>query len=408
MEGITASSRRHAVGARPCSSTSRWTRPTARTPSVLRRDRPRGDPPENILWNFLAGARAWRSAAAGLERRSSRPRRRRQITNGTYRGRSRRRATSTGQRRRLRAPALRRLPAAGAAAAGAVGNLSLASLCTDPLTRQPRAASANTDATAYGPLGGQRLRPERRVPARPSRTRSSTSRAATSVHHIVVTSGSTTVERRRPRNRCAGAIIVSKAVTGEGIPPPGPWAIVVRAAMAFSQTVDARRRSAGDREGPGALPGPDRRHRQGRRGVRYTISEPDPLGAIASVDKSPVTILDGQSQHVTVGNDSRRRPSRRCRPSRRSRRSAARSRRSRRVRSTRCRDPTSCSRPRWPAGRTWRSARRCHPASAGGRVVSVTTRVRNIGPLPAVDGAIAREIPQVDPAAPTRWRGSSA
>ena len=38
-------------------------------------------------------------------------------------------------------------------------------------------------------------------------------------------------------------------------------------------------------------------------GVRYAISEPDPLGAIASVDKSPVTILDGQSEIATVGND---------------------------------------------------------------------------------------------------------
>ena len=37
-------------------------------------------------------------------------------------------------------------------------------------------------------------------------------------------------------------------------------------------------------------------------GLRYAISEPDPLGAIASVDKSPVTILDGQSEIVTVGN----------------------------------------------------------------------------------------------------------
>ena len=45
--------------------------------------------------------------------------------------------------------------------------------------------------------------------------------------------------------------------------------------------------------------------------------------------------------------------------------------------------------------------------SSVGDVVSVTTRVRNNGPLPAVD-ALAREIPQVDPATPTRWRRSSA
>ena len=54
-----------------------------------------------------------------------------------------------------------------------------------------------------------------------------------------------------------------------------------------------------------------------------------------------------------------------------------------------------------------RGQRAHHPSvTTVGDVVSVTIRVRNLGPLPA-DAAVAREIPQFDPTSPTRWRGSS-
>ena len=65
----------------------------------------------------------------------------------------------------------------------------------------------------------------------------------------------------------------------------------------------ARRRSAGDREGPGALRARLGGHRRDRRAATdYTISEPEPLGALASVDPTLVTVTNGQTDKVAVTN----------------------------------------------------------------------------------------------------------
>ena len=157
------------------------------------------------------------------------------------------------------------------------------------------------------------------------------------VHHIVATSGSTTLEQTTTMRRCAGTITVRKLVTGPGVAPPGPWRILIDGDNGFSAARDLVDGAQAALAVPGGYQTGSVPIGQVAGGVRYAISEPDPLGAIASVDNSPVTILDGQSEIVTVGNDFPMGPEPPVPPSRRSRR--PRSLRSHRVRSTRCRDP---------------------------------------------------------------------
>ena len=181
-------------------------------------------------------------------------------------------------------------------------DLGLASLCTDPVTNHHTMRLRNTGDSAHAvawrdrdsaQTGRSWRGPERHVLRRVG---------GDTVHHIVATSGSTMLEQATTTRRCAGVITVRKLVTGPGAAPPGPWRIRIDGDDGFSAARDlvdgaqaaVESRAATRRVGS---------HRRGRRRVRYAIPEPDPLGTIASVDKSPVTILDGQSEIPMVGND---------------------------------------------------------------------------------------------------------
>jgi hypothetical protein len=128
-------------------------------------------------------------------------------------------------------------------------------------------------------------------------------------------------------------------------------------------------------------------------GARYAISEPDPLGGVATVDNPLVTILDGQEEIADVSNAYGPAPP----------------------------EPPVPPQPPLPPGppdplpgpdindaaslnsgadvaiTETISPRVTHV----GDVVNVTVRVRNNGPLPA-EGALAREIPQFDPKHPNQ------
>ena len=149
----------------------------------------------------------------------------------------------------------------------------------------------------------------------------------------------------------------------------------------------------------GRLPGGVGRDRPDRGGLWYAISEPDPLGAIASVDPSPVTVTKESLHEVTVANESDRPPeppdpgpepptsrrSRCCRPGRPSRSPA----------------PTSSSPRRWAAARIWPSANDLATRQRGRRC-GVGHRPR-AQLRPAAGGrAVVREIPQVDPRHPNQ------
>jgi Domain of unknown function DUF11 len=127
------------------------------------------------------------------------------------------------------------------------------------------------------------------------------------------------------------------------------------------------------------------------------ISEPDPLGAVATVDNPLITILDGQSEVATVSNHYAPAPPE---PGP---------------------EPPVPPQPPLPPGPPEPLPGPDLVAAASlaggadvavsqtvsprvvsvGDVVNVTVRVRNKGPLPAVD-ALAREIPQVDPSHPNQ------
>ena len=195
-------------------------------------------------------------------------------------------------------------------------------------------------------------------------------------------------------------ITVRKLVTGPGTAPPGPWRIRIDGDNGFSATRDLVDGAQATVEVPGGYQTGSVPIGEVAGGVRYAISEPDPLGAIASVDKSPVTILDGQSEIVTVGNDFPKGPEPPEPP-----------------------EPPVPPSPQPPlppgpvdplpgpdlilaaslaGGADVAVTETVSPrVSEVGDVVSVTTRVRNNGPLPAVD-ALAREIPQVDPRHPNQ------
>jgi hypothetical protein len=74
-----------------------------------------------------------------------------------------------------------------------------------------------------GPLGGHRLRAERHA-ARSGQEGHllRQSRGATSPITSSPPRAQTTVEATTGINKCGGSIVIGKAVTGEGIPPPGP------------------------------------------------------------------------------------------------------------------------------------------------------------------------------------------
>jgi hypothetical protein len=130
------------------------------------------------------------------------------------------------------------------------------------------------------------------------------------------------------------------------------------------------------------------------------VSEPDPRGAVATVDNPLITIIDGQREGATVSNEytAPTPPEPEPEP-----------------------EPPVPPQPVLPPGPTdplpgpdlIAAASRAGGAdvaitetvsprvSSVGDVVNVTVRVRNHGPLPAVD-ALAREIPLVDPKAPNQ------
>ena len=185
-------------------------------------------------------------------------------------------------------------------------------------------------------------------------------------------------------------------MTGEGIPPTGPWAIVIKGGNSFSQTVALVAGAQATVKVPG-------RYEPGSVGIGefaggydYAISEPEPLGALASVDPTLVTVTNGQTHKVAVTNQYDPVPEPEPEP------------------------PVPPQPPIPPGppqplpgpdlvlaaslggGADLAVSERISPrVSQVGHVVTVTVRVRNLGPLPA-DGAVVREIPQVDPRHPNQ------
>ena len=354
-----------------------------------------GATPETVLWNFPLATSV--QQASGLEWQGTllAPNAAASLSNGQLHGQLLAASAAIGSEGVFHHPFTGCLPAAP------TRDLSLASLCTDPVTNHHAMRLRNTGDTSHAVTW---------TDADSAQTGSFTARAGTDtffdvldgdrVHHIVATSGSTTLNETTTTRPCAGTITVRKLVTGPGAAPPGPWRIHVDGDNGFSATRDLVDGAQSAVAVPGGYQAGSVRIGQLAGGVRYAISEPDTLGAIASVDQSPVTIIDGQSEIVTVGNDFPTAPEPPVPP-----------------------EPpvTPPPQPVLPPGTTGPlpgpdlvlaasvlggadvavSETISPRVSAVGDVVSVTVRVRNYGPLPAV-GPVAREIPQVDPRRPNQ------
>ncbi len=354
-----------------------------------------GATPETVVWNFPLATSV--QQASGLEWQGTllAPHAAASLSNGQLHGQLLAASAVIGSEGLFHHPFSGCLPPQPAQ------DLSLASLCTDPVTNHHAMRLRNLGDTSHAVSW---------TDADSAQTGSFTARAATDtffdvldgdrVHHIVATSGSTTLKETTTTRPCAGTITVRKRVTGPGVAPPGPWRIHVDGDNGFGTTRDLVDGAQSAVAVPGGYQAGSVPIGQVAGGVRYAISEPDTLGAIASVDSSPVTILDGQSEIVTVGNDFPASPEPPIPP-----------------------EPPVAPPPQpvLPPGPTGPlpgpdlvlAASRLGGAdvavsetisprvSAVGDAVSVTVRVRNYGPLPAV-GVLAREIPQVNPRRPNQ------
>ncbi|MGZ4271892.1 MAG: choice-of-anchor A family protein [Solirubrobacteraceae bacterium] len=283
-------------------------------------------------------------------------------------------------------------------------NISLRSLCTDPLTKRHALVLTNNDPTGYlvhWEDTGSGLSDTLTAPA--NKDTFFDIPEGDTPHHIVATSGPTTVETTTGVNECGGSIVVSKAVTGEGMPPTGPWVIVVKGGNSFKQTVSLVAGAQATVDVPGRYQPGSVGIGQIAGGYDYTITEPAPLGARASVDPTLVTVTNEQPPHtVAVTNQYDAGPPEPPEPG-----------------PEPGPEPPVPPQPPLPpgppqplpgpdlvlaasvaGGADLAVSERISPRiSQVGHVVSVTVRVRNLGPLPA-DGAVVREIPQVEPRHP--------
>jgi choice-of-anchor A domain-containing protein len=181
--------------------------------------------------------------------------------------------------------------------------LDLASLCTDPVTDvaklRLRNSGENAREVAWDDLDS-------------GQSGSFTAReghdtffdvANGSGHTIAARSGSTRLSVEATRSHCTGTIEVRKVVTGSGTRPPGPWTIAIEGDSGFRKEVQLADGESASVSVPGTYQAGSVPIGEVTGGYRYVVVEDDPLGGTASVDRGPITILDGQHEVVTVGND---------------------------------------------------------------------------------------------------------
>ncbi len=121
-------------------------------------------------------------------------------------------------------------------------------------------------------------------------------------HTIVASSGSEHVRAEGTMRPCRGTIRVHKSTSGEGTPPAGPWNVKVSGDNGYTRTAGVAAGGTTTFTVPGA-------YRAGTVpidappvGYLYTVSEPDPRGAVATVAPELVEIVDGQDSSVQVDN----------------------------------------------------------------------------------------------------------
>lgn len=121
-------------------------------------------------------------------------------------------------------------------------------------------------------------------------------------HRITVTSPTESVTATTETRACEGKIQVRKLVSGPGTASPGPWTIVIRGDQGYRRSFTLKDRQSKTATVPGDFQVGSVPIGQVPGGSNYAVSEPNPLGAVATVSRTPVTILDGNVEPVRVGN----------------------------------------------------------------------------------------------------------
>ncbi len=121
-------------------------------------------------------------------------------------------------------------------------------------------------------------------------------------HTIVATSGGERVVAHGVTRRCRSTIEVHKTTSGKGTPPPGEWAVTVNGTSGFSQSKNLAAGGTVAFVVPGAyltgsLPIGDQ-----PSGYLYSITEPDPRGAIATIEPELVSVTDAQRLSALLDN----------------------------------------------------------------------------------------------------------
>jgi choice-of-anchor A domain-containing protein len=181
--------------------------------------------------------------------------------------------------------------------------LELAALCTDPVTDVAKLRLRNSGENARDVDWEDLDSGESGSFAAPAGHDTFFDVAHAQGHTIVARSGSTTLSVEASGSPCQGTIEVRKVVTGSGTAPAGPWTITVVGDSGFRKEIQLAAGEHASITVPGTFQAGSVPIGEVTGGYRYVVIESDPLGGTASVDKGPITVLDGEREVVTVGND---------------------------------------------------------------------------------------------------------
>lgn len=121
-------------------------------------------------------------------------------------------------------------------------------------------------------------------------------------HRITVTSATESETATSETRACRGTIAVQKIVRGPGTPAAGPWTIRLAGDNGYRREFALAASQSRTFTVPGDHPIGQVPIGESTGGYHYTVVEPDPLGAIATVSHVPVTIIDGEAERVIVRN----------------------------------------------------------------------------------------------------------
>lgn len=182
-------------------------------------------------------------------------------------------------------------------------DLLVAALCRDPLSDATVIRITNTATHALDVTWADADSAQGAALTLPARSDTYIDvQDGTTPHRITVRSSTESVGVTTATRACAGRIVVIKSVTGDGTPPAGPWQVVVDGDNGFHAVANVNAGQTATFDVPGDYEPGTVAIGEVAGGFKYTVSEPDPRGAVATVSQSPVTIFDGTQEAVVVGN----------------------------------------------------------------------------------------------------------